>query len=334
MFVATNQRSRGPIRQHAVGNLFGALDGRLTRRSAASQVYFQQPGIVLGGRCKFVLHFDTVGGKHGRAQTAAAKAAPLTTPVQPKHLMFDLTERVALITGGSRGIGRAAAAALAQQGAEVILGYVANEAAATAAAEQIHVANGKADIVRFDVADPVACEQAAQQLAKDKGRLDILVASAGIAIDGLLMRLKAEDFDRMMAVNVRGALATAKGCIRPMMRAKHGRIVFLSSVVGDMGNAGQTAYAATKAALQGAAKSIAKEYAMRGITVNCVAPGFIDTDMTGGLAEEQKAQMLTAVPMGRTGTPEEVAATILFLASDEAAYVTGQTLRVNGGMYM
>jgi len=248
--------------------------------------------------------------------------------------MFDLSDRVALITGGSRGIGRAAAVTLAQQGAAVVLGYVANEAAATEAAEQIHAAGGKADIVRFDVADAAACEQVAQQVAKDKGRLDIFVASAGIAIDGLLMRLKAEDFDRMMAVNVRGAIATAKGCIRPMMRAKHGRIIFLSSVVGDMGNAGQTAYAATKAALQGAAKSIAKEYASRGITVNCVAPGFIDTDMTSGLGDEQRAQMLTAVPMGRTGTPEEVAASVLILASNEAAYVTGQTLRVNGGMYM
>lgn len=215
-----------------------------------------------------------------------------------------------------------------------MIGYVSGEAAATEVATQIRGAGGQADIVRVDVADFEACEQVAQQVAKDAGRLDILVASAGIAIDGLLLRLKAEDFDRMLAVNVRGAIATAKGCIRSMMRAKHGRIIFLSSVVGDMGNAGQTAYAASKAALQGAAKSIAKEYASRGITVNCVAPGFIDTDMTSNMGDEQRAHMLSAVPMGRTGRPEEVAASVVFLASDEAGYITGQTLRVNGGMYV
>jgi 3-oxoacyl-[acyl-carrier protein] reductase len=248
--------------------------------------------------------------------------------------MFDLKGKVALITGGSRGIGRAAATALAEQGASVVIGYVSGEAAATEVATQIRGAGGQADIVRVDVADFEACEQVAQQVAKDAGRLDILVASAGIAIDGLLLRLKAEDFDRMLAVNVRGAIATAKGCIRSMMRAKHGRIIFLSSVVGDMGNAGQTAYAASKAALQGAAKSIAKEYASRGITVNCVAPGFIDTDMTSNMGDEQRAHMLSAVPMGRTGRPEEVAASVVFLASDEAGYITGQTLRVNGGMYV
>lgn len=248
--------------------------------------------------------------------------------------MFDLTGKVALITGGSRGIGRAAALCLARQGAEVVLGYVQNEGAARQAADQVLSEGGKAGLVQFDVADSDACEQAAQQVAKQSGRLDIFVASAGISVDGLLLRLKTQDLDRMMAVNVRGAIATAKGCIRSMMRNKHGRIIFLSSVVGEMGNPGQTAYAATKAALQGAAKSIAREYATRGITVNAVAPGFIDTDMTSGLTDEQRKHMLESVPMGRTGKPEEVAAAIAFLASDEAAYVTGQTLRVNGGMYV
>ncbi len=248
--------------------------------------------------------------------------------------MFDLTGKVALITGGSRGIGRAAAVALASQGAKVVLGYVSNEAAARQAADEARAAGGTAEILQFDVADTEACENAAQQVAKSSGRLDILVASAGVSIDGLLLRLKADDFDRMMAVNVRGAIAAAKGSIRSMMRNKHGRIIFLSSVVGEMGNPGQTAYSATKAALTGAAKSIAREYATRGITVNAIAPGFIDTDMTSGLTEEQRAHMLKSVPMGRTGTPQEVAAAIAFLASDEAAYVTGQTLRVNGGMYV
>jgi 3-oxoacyl-[acyl-carrier protein] reductase len=248
--------------------------------------------------------------------------------------MFDLSGKVAFITGGSRGIGRASATALARQGAKTILGYVSNEDAARQAADAIVSSGGRADIVKVDVADSDACEAAAAQIAKQEGRIDILVASAGVSLDGLLLRLKADDFDRMMAVNVRGALATAKGCIKSMMRNKHGRIVFLSSVVGEMGNPGQTAYAATKAALIGAAKSIAREYATRGITVNAVAPGFIETDMTAALNEEQRAHMLKSVPMGRTGTPEEVAAVIAFLASDEAAYVTGQTLRVNGGMYV
>jgi len=248
--------------------------------------------------------------------------------------MFDLSGKVAFITGGSRGIGRAGAVALARQGAKTILGYVSNEEAARQAADAIIDAGGRADILKVDVADSEACEAAAQQITKQEGRIDILVASAGVAVDGLLLRLKADDFDRMMAVNVRGALAAAKGCIKTMMRQKHGRIIFLSSVVGEMGNPGQTAYAASKAALMGAAKSIAREYATRNITVNAIAPGFIDTDMTAQLNEEQRAHMLKSVPMGRTGTAEEVAAVIAFLASDEAAYVTGQTLRVNGGMYV
>lgn len=248
--------------------------------------------------------------------------------------MFDLTGKVAFITGGSRGIGRATGVALASQGAKVVLGYVSNEDAARQAADQIQAAGGAADILKVDVSDMEACEQAAQQVAKQEGRVDILVASAGVSVDGLLLRLKADDFDHMMAVNVRGALAAAKGCIRTMMRNKHGRIVFLSSVVGEMGNPGQTVYSATKAALQGAAKSIAREYATRGITVNAIAPGFIETDMTSGLTEEQRTHMLKSVPMGRTGTAEEVAAAVVFLASNEAAYVTGQTLRVNGGMYV
>ena len=248
--------------------------------------------------------------------------------------MFDLSGKVAFITGGSRGIGRAGAVALARQGAKTILGYVSNEEAARQAADAIINAGGRADILKVDVADSEACEEAAQQIAKQEGRIDILVASAGVAVDGLLLRLKADDFDRMMAVNVRGALAATKGCIKTMMRQKHGRIIFLSSVVCEMGNPGQTAYAATKAALMGAAKSIAREYASRGITVNAIAPGFIETDMTAGLNEEQRAHMLKSVPLGRTGTAEEVAAAIAFLASDEAAYITGQTLRVNGGMYV
>jgi len=248
--------------------------------------------------------------------------------------MFDLSGKVALVTGGSRGIGRAASLALAKQGAHVVINYVSNEAAARDTAQAIEQAGGKAEIVQFDVANGEVAEKAVAEIAKRLGRLDILVSSAGIAIDGLLLRLKEEDFDRILSVNVKGSVAVARAAIRTMMRAKTGRIVFLSSVVGEMGNAGQTAYAASKAALLGVTKSLAREYASRGITVNAVTPGFIDTDMTSGLTDEQKTSMLTAVPLGRTGTALEIAAAITYLASDEAAYVTGQTLRVNGGMYM
>jgi 3-oxoacyl-[acyl-carrier protein] reductase len=248
--------------------------------------------------------------------------------------MFDLTGKVALVTGGSRGIGRAAAEALAKQGAHVVINYVSNEAAARSAADAIAAAGGKAELVQFDVANGDAAEKAVAETAKRLGRLDILVASAGIAIDGLLLRLKDEDFDKILAVNLKGAVACSRAAIKTMMRAKTGRIILLSSVVGEMGNAGQTAYAASKAALLGVAKSLAREYASRGITVNAVTPGFVDTDMTVGLTDEQKSAMLTAVPLGRTATASEIAAAIVYLASDEAGYVTGQALRVNGGMYM
>ncbi|HEX3773021.1 MAG TPA: 3-oxoacyl-ACP reductase family protein [Polyangiaceae bacterium] len=248
--------------------------------------------------------------------------------------MFDLSGKVALVTGGSRGIGRAAAEALAARGAHVVINYVSNESAAREAAQTIEQAGGKAELVQFDVANGEAAEKAIAEVAKRLGRLDILVASAGIAIDGLLLRLKDEDFDRIFAVNVKGAIACARAAIRTMMRAKTGRVVFLSSIVGEMGNAGQTAYAASKAALLGVTRSLAREYASRGITVNAVTPGFVDTDMTSGLSDEQKTSMLSAVPLGRTGTAREIAAAIVYLASDEAGYVTGQALRVNGGMYM
>lgn len=248
--------------------------------------------------------------------------------------MFDLTNKVALVTGGSRGIGKAAAEALAARGAHVVVNYVSNEAKARETVDAISAAGGKAEMLQFDVADTAASERAVTELAKRLGRLDILVASAGIAIDGLLLRLRDEDLDRTLAVNLKGAIACARAAIKPMMKARTGRIVFLSSVVGEMGNVGQTAYAASKAALLGAAKSLAREYASRGVTVNAVTPGFVDTDMTQALNEEQRKHMLAAVPAGRTATAQEVAAAIVYLASDEAAYVTGHALRINGGMYM
>ena len=248
--------------------------------------------------------------------------------------MFDLTGKVALVTGGSRGIGRAASLALAKQGAQVVINYMSNEGAAREVAELIEKAGGKAEIVQFDVANGDGAEKAIAEVAKRIGRLDILVCSAGISIDGLLLRLKDEDFDRILSVNVKGAVACARAATKVMMRAKTGRIIFLSSVVGEMGNAGQTAYSASKAALLGVAKSMARELSSRAITVNAITPGFIDTDMTGALTEDQKTAINSAIPLGRTGKPEEIAAAVVYLASDEAGYITGQALRVNGGMYM
>jgi len=248
--------------------------------------------------------------------------------------MFDLTGKVALVTGGSRGIGRAASVALAKRGAHVVINYVSNEAAARAVAEQIQADGGKAELVQFDVGNSEAAEKSIAEVAKRLGRLDVLVCSAGISIDGLLLRLKDEDFDRILSINVKGAVACARAATKVMMRARTGRVIFLSSVVGEMGNGGQTAYSASKAALLGVAKSLARELASRSITVNAITPGFIDTDMTGALTDDQKTAINSAIPLGRTGKPEEVAAAVVYLASDEAAYITGQALRVNGGMYM
>lgn len=248
--------------------------------------------------------------------------------------MFDLTGKVAIVTGASRGIGRATAEALARQGARVVVGYASGEAAAREVAQGIHSAGGTAEIAQLDVADSGRTESVLVDAAKRLGRVDILVANAGISIDGLALRLKDDDLDRTLAVNLKGAIVCARAVLKPMMRAKTGRIVFLSSVVGEMGNVGQTAYAASKAGLLGAAKSLAREYASRGITVNAVAPGYVETDMTSALPEEAREAMLGGVPLGRAGTAADVAAAVVYLASDEAAYVTGHTLRVNGGMYM
>jgi 3-oxoacyl-[acyl-carrier protein] reductase len=248
--------------------------------------------------------------------------------------MFRLDGKIALVTGGSRGIGRACCEALAEQGATVLVNYVKGEAAARECADAILAKGGQAEIVAFDVAETAPTEQALDALIKKHGRIDILVANAGIAIDGLLLRLSDEQLDKLFDVNVRGALTCARATVRSMMRSKSGRIIFLSSVVGEMGNAGQTGYAMTKAALIGATKSIAREFASRSITVNAIAPGFIETDMTAGMSAASKEQMLKVVPLNRTGFPREIGAACVYLASEEAAYITGQVLRVNGGMYV
>jgi 3-oxoacyl-[acyl-carrier protein] reductase len=248
--------------------------------------------------------------------------------------MFDLSGKIALVTGGSRGIGKAAAQLLAKRGARVILTYAKDEAAARQTVAGIEAAGGVAEAEKLDVGNYAEAESTVAALAKRAGKLDILVANAGIAIDGLLVRLREQDIDSTLSVNVKGAIACAQAAIRPMMRAKSGRIIFVSSVVGQMGNAGQVAYAASKAALIGVTKSLAREYASRNITVNALAPGYVDTDMTSGLDPAVREAMLAAVPLGRTATADEIAAGVVFLASTEAAYITGQVLAANGGMYM
>ena len=247
--------------------------------------------------------------------------------------MFRLDEKVALVTGGSRGIGRAICVALARAGAHVVATYQSNEQAAAEALAEISATGGKGELLRLDVRQAEAVDSAVRELTKRLGRLDILVNNAGIAIDQLLLRVSADDLEQTFATNVHGALYCAKAAIRPMMRARSGRIVSLSSVVAELGNPGQTVYAASKAALIGLTKTLAREYASRGVTANVVAPGFIETDMTADLPAEAKQWIVSQTPLGRVGTPAEVAAAVLFLCSDEASYITGQVLRVNGGMY-
>lgn len=246
----------------------------------------------------------------------------------------DFEGQVALVTGGSRGIGRACCVALARRGARIALTYAGNEAAAAETAKLVGEAGSEAKLFRFDVADQAAAQKAVEELVGAWGRVDVLVNNAGMAVDGLLLRLREDELDRQIAVNLKGAFYMAKACARPMMKQRQGAIVNLSSVVGEMGNAGQAVYAATKAALLGFTKSLARELASRNIRVNAVAPGFIDTDMTGVIPEEARKKMLEMIPLARLGGAEEVANAVAFLASKDAAYVTGETLRVNGGMYM
>jgi 3-oxoacyl-[acyl-carrier protein] reductase len=249
--------------------------------------------------------------------------------------MYDFTGKVALVTGASRGIGRAIAVALARGGASVALNYAGNEAAASEALKLVEAAGApRARLYRFDVADPSACTAAVEAVVADLGGLHILVNNAGIALDQLLMRLKDEDWNRQLSVNLTGAFNLTRAVTRPMMRAKGGAIVNLSSVVGEMGNAGQAAYAATKAGLIGLTKSVARELASRNVRCNAVTPGFIDTDMTAALPEATKATMREGIPLSRLGSAEDVANAVCFLASEQASYVTGEVLKVNGGMYM
>src|SRR5512133_160070 len=249
--------------------------------------------------------------------------------------MFDFTGKTALVTGGSRGIGRAVAVALARGKARVAINYAGNEAAAQEAAALCESAGAQqVKLLKFDVADSAACAAAVDEVVTGMGGLHVLVNNAGIALDQLVMRLKDADWQRQLDVNLTGTFNLVRAAAKPMMKQRGGSIVNLTSVVGEMGNAGQAAYAATKAGLIGLTKSVARELASRNIRVNAVAPGFIDTDMTSGLPEGARTRMLETIPLARLGRAEEVANTVAFLASDEASYVTGEVLRVNGGMYM
>jgi 3-oxoacyl-[acyl-carrier protein] reductase len=246
--------------------------------------------------------------------------------------MFNLSGKVALVTGASRGIGRAIAARLAEQGATVIAaarGDHANECVAAL------VAGGRrAEALSLDVTDPAAVEAAPGAIVARHGRLDILVSNAGITRDQLLLRMKRDDWDAVLATNLTATFLLAQAAMRPMLKQRGGRIIAVSSVVGQMGNAGQTNYAASKAGLIGFAKALAREVASRAITVNIVAPGMVETDMTRGLHEKSQVDWAAQIPLGRLGSVDDVAAGVCYLASDEASYITGHVLAVNGGMYM
>jgi len=245
-----------------------------------------------------------------------------------------LNGKIALVTGGSRGIGRACVFALAREGAKVVFTFAGNQAAADETVAAAGALSGTVEAKKSDVADPESAKALVGEVVQAHGALHILVNNAGLALDGLLMRYKDEDLERIFRTNVFGAFYLCRAAARPMMKAKFGRIIMMGSVVGEMGNVGQAAYAGTKAALDGIAKSIAKELATRGITANVVAPGFIQTDMTDAMTDDAKKMLVEMVPTQSLGTVEDVAEAVLFLASERARYITGHVLDVNGGLYM
>lgn len=245
-----------------------------------------------------------------------------------------LADRVALVTGGSRGIGRAVVLCLAGLGARVIINYRENHAAAREVLEEVLSGNGRAELAPFDVGRADEVEAAVKGIIDGHEKLDILINNAGVTVDGLLLRQSPPDWDRIIDVNLRGLFHCTKAAARRMIRQRYGRIVNLTSVAGQMGNVGQSVYAASKAGIEGFTKSMARELAPRGITVNAVAPGFIETEMTASLNEETRGRYLEAIPLGRFGGGADVARTVAFLAGPGGEYITGQTIAVNGGLYM
>ena len=243
-------------------------------------------------------------------------------------------KQTAIVTGGSRGIGRAVAMRLAKDGMNLVINYRGNSAAAEETERLFRELGAEVLLVQGDVSRAEDCEKLAAQAKEAFGRVDVLVNNAGITRDGLLARMTEEDFRAVLDVNLVGPWNMMKAVNRIMMKQRYGRIVNLSSVTGLMGNMGQTNYAAAKAGILGMTKSYAREVASRGITVNAVAPGFIDTDMTEAMPEGAKDKIITGIPMGRTGKPEDVAEAVAFLASEQAGYITGEVLRVDGGMAM
>jgi 3-oxoacyl-[acyl-carrier protein] reductase len=249
-------------------------------------------------------------------------------------MKLDLTGQVALVTGGGRGIGRAIAHELAAAGATVVVNYREGAAAAEESVAAILAAGGRGQAMQADVADPTAVEAMVKTVIKEHGRLDILVNNAGITRDNLLLRMKDEEFDQVLTTNLRGVFVCTRAVLRQMSKQRSGRIINITSVIGLIGNSGQANYAAAKAGVIGFTRSTAREIASRGVTVNAVAPGFIETEMTAVLNEETRKAILGSIPLGRFGQPEEVARLVCFLASDAAAYITGQTMTVDGGMVM
>lgn len=248
--------------------------------------------------------------------------------------MSQLKGRVALVTGGSRGIGRAISVRLAEQGAHVYVNYSSGKEAAEETVRMCEAAGGTAEIIGFTVADSAGVDQAFDAIRAKSQKLDILVNNAGIAHDGLFMRMKDEEWHKVIDVNLTGCFYCARAATKMMMKARYGRIINISSIVGEMGNAGQVPYVSSKAGLIGMTKAIAREMASRNITVNAITPGFIETEMTEQLDEKVRTHHMSGIPLARFGSADDVAAAVAFLAGDGASYITGQVLGVNGGMYM
>jgi len=246
--------------------------------------------------------------------------------------MLDLSGKIAIVTGASRGIGRAIAQTLAARGAHVMAAARGENAAATVAL--IDQAGGRSECATVDVTDHASIAALVGDTIASHGRIDILVNNAGIARDQLLLRMKRSDWDEVIATNLTAAFTAVQAALKPMLKQRSGRIISISSIVGQTGNPGQANYAASKAGLIGFSRAVAREVASRGITVNVVAPGLVETEMTTAISARAQQEWATQIPLGRIGTPQDVAAAVCFLASDEASYITGQVLAVNGGMYM